>query len=304
MLKASRVSAVITAYHSAHLLRRCVESVLAQSVSPCEVIVVDDASSDNPQGVLEQFGRAVTLLRRPKNGGPAAARNTGIGAASGEWIAFLDADDRWLPSKIERQMEIAAEHPEAAVIFGDCIQLDADGKPMATYLSDKQPQSGKILDALIDHIFILPSATMLRRDALLSVGCFDDESLRGAEDHDLCLRLATTGYSFEFAPEPVALYQRQPQSISRNHLEMLRCQVKVWNRLLKRELTVDQRRRVLLKLAEIRFELAYRLRRNARMESIREARRVVACHPAKIAGWKLLASNLVLAALPGEHGKV
>ena len=98
------ISVVIPAYNAEGCVVRAVESVLAQSRPAMEVIVVDDGSRDATAAVAERFGPAVRVLRQA-NGGPAAARNHGVREAGGEWIAFLDADDAWLPQKLERQAE-------------------------------------------------------------------------------------------------------------------------------------------------------------------------------------------------------
>ena len=119
------VSVVIPTYNCAHYLPAALESVLAQDYDPMEIIVVDDGSTDETQAVLQRYPE-VTCIRQA-NGGLSNARNTGINAARGEWIALLDADDIWPPGKLEEQMQILVAHPEVALLFGDTRRFSDDG---------------------------------------------------------------------------------------------------------------------------------------------------------------------------------
>ena len=108
------VSVVIPAYNAEAVIGDALRSVFAQTFRDFEVVVVDDGSTDDTVGVLEAIGGGVRLLRQP-NGGPAAARNAGIAVTTAPLIAFLDADDEWLPAKLEMQMAYFAAYPEAGV---------------------------------------------------------------------------------------------------------------------------------------------------------------------------------------------
>jgi len=100
------VSAIIPVYNRRHLVGRAIRSVLKQSWTEVEIIVVDDGSEDGTgRGISDAFGEDVRLLRHERNQGVSAARNTGIAAATGTWLALLDSDDEWIPTKLERQME-------------------------------------------------------------------------------------------------------------------------------------------------------------------------------------------------------
>lgn len=120
-----QVSAVIPTYNCSRLLRRAIDSVLAQSI-PVELIVVDDGSSDDTATVVASYGNAVRYLYQP-NAGAAAARNAGICAARGEWIAFLDHDDEWLPTKTEKQLAAIKMRPESAVCYTWCWLVNHAG---------------------------------------------------------------------------------------------------------------------------------------------------------------------------------
>ncbi len=132
------ISVVIPAYNASATICAALDSVCSQTVLPSEVIVVDDVSSDETSSVVRQYiadreGAAplVGLIEQKTNGGPAAARNAGIEASHGEWIAFLDGDDCWLPHRLEIQLGIASEHPNAALICSPTLPLKEDAQSVA-----------------------------------------------------------------------------------------------------------------------------------------------------------------------------
>ena len=146
------VSAVIPAYNAEHFISDTIQSVLAQTYEIAEVIVVDDGSSDRTAEVAAVFSRT-RVIRRP-NGGQGAARNTGIFAASGEWIALLDHDDIWLPRKTEVQLGCVAS--DVGVIHGNQVEEVNFGN-----LWHRQAHIG-------------PSGTLIRKQTLLEVGGFEE----------------------------------------------------------------------------------------------------------------------------------
>ena len=117
-----KISVVIPAYNVARFLPRCLKSVFAQTLKPEEVIVVDDGSTDNTAALAEGLGAKVISRQ---NGGPGAARNTGINNASSEWIALLDADDMWAPEKLERQ--VVRIRPETVIVYTGIRIFDDNG---------------------------------------------------------------------------------------------------------------------------------------------------------------------------------
>jgi glycosyltransferase involved in cell wall biosynthesis len=127
-----KISAVIPCYNRAALIERALESARAQTVPTDEIVVVDDGSKDGSPAVVERYAEAhpaanIRLVRLPKNGGVSAARNAGIAAATGPWIAFLDSDDLWLPDHNRVLLETAARHPSAQFVFGDCRYVQEEG---------------------------------------------------------------------------------------------------------------------------------------------------------------------------------
>ncbi|HVO69236.1 MAG TPA: glycosyltransferase [Aggregatilineaceae bacterium] len=200
------VSIVIPAYNSAQFICEAVDSCLVQTYPNCEIIVVDDGSTDNTRALLEaRYGERIRYLSQ-QNAGPSAARNRGIRAARGAFIQFCDADDQLLPAKIERCMEVFQQQPEVGVVYTRYQYVEADGKTPAP-LSDPPLLSGDVFcDLLLSNgNAILTSATLVRRDALLEVGTFD-ERLRRTQDWDLFLRLASR-YSYASIDEVLLLYR-------------------------------------------------------------------------------------------------
>lgn len=177
------VSVVIPAFNARGTLGDALDSVYAQSYAPIDVIVVDDGSTDGTgQWVAENYP-AVTV-ERVANGGPSRARNRGIERAEGEWIAFLDADDRWHPDKIRRQMDVVKTHPDVALVATDWSRGAGWG-----------PMPAEVPVSLVSYRDLLvlnrfqTSTVIMRRDLARELGGFD-AGVDGAEDWDLWLRAA------------------------------------------------------------------------------------------------------------------
>jgi glycosyltransferase involved in cell wall biosynthesis len=288
----STVAAVVPAYNAAELLPRCIESILSQTVPVAEVIVVDDGSTDTTRQVAESFGPPVKCISRPNTGLP-GARNSGIRAATSEWIAFLDADDCWLQKKIEQQLNAAAEHPECALLYSDATVVLPDGSIAGNFLSDKGPVNGWAFDRLLESCFVLPSTVMARRSVLLDAGLFN-ESLRRVEDYELWLRLAQE-HQFCMVPDSLTLYERQPDSLSRNVAAMLMAETEVLEPLLDRKLTPSQRASLKKRLARTYFDLSYEIRDRDGRQAVSLAWQSLRTDPSRLGSVKLLAASMIAA---------
>lgn len=179
------VSVVIPAYNGADYIGETIESILAQSYRPLEVLVVDDGSTDGTAEVVRRFGDPVRYVRQ-ENAGTAAARNRAVAESRGEFIALLDQDDLWVPHKLARQIPRFAEDPRIGLVFAGIEFFDTNsGKITATYF----PGDELSLCDLLAHI-VLPVQTILfRRSALEKIGPFDT-SLGGTDDWDIGIRMA------------------------------------------------------------------------------------------------------------------
>jgi glycosyltransferase involved in cell wall biosynthesis len=183
------VSVIIPTFNNADYLVQAIESVLAQTYQNFEIIVVDDASTDNTEQVLQPYAERICYVRQDQCG-PSVARNRGILQAHGELIAFLDADDLWRPAKLARQVEYLDCHPEACLVYTDFTRGSQPGSNNESRLQVFKPRdSADAFHSLLEENFIATPTVMVRRSALGHSGLFDP-TLRGSEDLDLWLRLA------------------------------------------------------------------------------------------------------------------
>ena len=174
------VSAIIPTFNRAQALARAVASVLAQSWSNLEIIVVDDGSTDNSVDLLQsRFGSRIRLLHLPCNRGVSYARNRGIELSQGSFIAFLDSDDLWQPEKIERQLAFMQADPDILISQTDEIWI-RNGKRVNPCKHHQKP-SGSIFTVCLPLCVVRPSAVMMRRSFFAEIGLFD-ENLPACED--------------------------------------------------------------------------------------------------------------------------
>jgi glycosyltransferase involved in cell wall biosynthesis len=208
------ISVVIPTYNRASLLRRAVDSALAQTLAPAEILIVDDGSTDDTATVCAQYTAPVRYIRTP-NGGVAAARNTGIREARGEWIALLDSDDEWEPTKLFVQTAALNAAPDARWCITGCTLVDGDGAvrpgrqgyeaafPVFSETRDTAAEyfgraltriapdvyAGDLYETLFRGNVILPSSALIHRDVFARVGVFDP-AFRYAEETEFFHRVA------------------------------------------------------------------------------------------------------------------
>jgi glycosyltransferase involved in cell wall biosynthesis len=212
-----KVSVVMTCYKYAQYLPKAIESVLNQTYPNLEVIMVNDGSPDNTDEVMQPYlaDPRVRYIKQP-NSGQTIAKNNGIAAATGEYIAFLDADDIWDLRKLEKQMPLFA-NPRVGIVYSGMDQIDDAGNPApyeVTALS--RPRAGRIVEALFADNIVPFSAAVARRECFEKVGVMDT-SLRMAIDWDLWLRMSVH-YEFDFVDEPLLHYRiGHPNQMSKNY---------------------------------------------------------------------------------------
>jgi glycosyltransferase involved in cell wall biosynthesis len=206
-----RVSVIVPTYNRAGLLEQAIDSVLAQTFASFELIVVDDGSTDETSALLSGYAGRIRI-KRQINRGVSAARNVGIAAASGEFIALLDSDDYWLPAKLARQVAFFDAHPAEMICQTEEIWV-RDGvrvNPKRRH----QKFGGMIFEKSLPLCLISPSAVMLRKSLLDEVGVFD-ERLPACEDYDLWLRI-TWKYPVHLIPLPLIVKRGgHPDQLSR-----------------------------------------------------------------------------------------
>lgn len=216
------VSIVVPAYNRSGSIRMAVESILRQTFTDFELLVVDDGSTDGTMEALAQVtDPRLKRLANPRNMGASAARNTGIRAARAEWVAFQDSDDEWLPLKLEKQMARLATAPADTVacycgmaILGGPEEMA--GRMSVRYIPDPRLRlvEGDIRLTVLSHSPASTQTLIARRKALEKVGGFD-EALPALVDWDCVMRLAQLG-SFAFVDEPLVLQNFSENSITRS----------------------------------------------------------------------------------------
>jgi glycosyltransferase involved in cell wall biosynthesis len=204
-----RFSVVIPTYNRSAWLVEAIESVFAQSEPPFEIIVADDGSTDDTLAVLEKYGDRVKVLTQ-RNVGPAMARNLGIAAARGDYVAFLDSDDLWFPWTLALFREVIARHGSPALIEGAHVEFDTEQGP------PKPERSAVREEATQDYLAssrggLWPSGVAVKAGMLKAAGGFTPHAFN-AEDCDLWLRLGTECGFVHIAQPPIFAYRRHPTS--------------------------------------------------------------------------------------------
>lgn len=216
MSRTDLISVIIPCYNGERFIGRAVESVLAQTFSPLELIVIDDGSTDASRSMIDGFAKdgRVRAIYHGSNRGIPAARNAGISAAAGRYIAFLDQDDYWLRNKLERQAAVFAGDGggEIGLVFSDMRIVDARGNTIRMKRGRiprgfNELSRADMLRALFGDNFIPIVSSLVRRECFDSVGLLDERIIGGGDDYEFCLRLLTSYRAFAI-DEPLAVRTR------------------------------------------------------------------------------------------------
>jgi glycosyltransferase involved in cell wall biosynthesis len=237
MVGIPQVSVVIPVFNRAATIGAALDSVLRQTFADLEVIVVDDGSTDGTRDMLAAVADPrVRVLLLPENRGVSGARNAGIAAARGPWVAFQDSDDEWLPRKLEKQMARLAAAPPGTVACG-CGMLTlwtleplpgrAAARRTVLYVPDPAIAAveGDIRASLRRASLASTQTLVARRDTLLAAGGFDT-ALRALVDWDLAIRLAAVG-AFAFVDEPLVLQSFSENSITRDRARRVQARIRL-----------------------------------------------------------------------------
>ncbi len=213
------ITVIIPAFNSRYL-RETLESALAQTLGPEQILVMDDGSTDDTATLAEGFGPPVRVIRQ-SNMGQSRSRNRGAEMAATEWIAFLDHDDLWAPNKLERQMEELRKDPAADICYTARREFAVENGKLQMGRVTPVPAPGFIGEALYRNTTFMPSSVVIRRSTFLRFGGFDPR-FNNVEDWDLWLRLYHGGVLFAGCAEPLLLYRRHALSASHDALPSLR----------------------------------------------------------------------------------
>ena len=210
------VTVVIPAYNAENTIRRAVESVRLQNYAPIEIIVVDDASRDGTAAVVESFrDPTIVLIHRLANGGASAATNTGLRRAQGEFVAFLDADDEWLPGKLDKQVALISAYPQMTFVSCGGRFISSSGHVREEFGMRIPAVSSDLWRKLLADTYVAKPCVLARRSAFAQVGEFD-EKLPVAEDQDMWIRLAAVG-DVGAVLEPLVHVHDTPNSLTKTH---------------------------------------------------------------------------------------
>lgn len=213
--KSPAVSVVVPTYNRAHLLGRSIRSVLNQTYQDFEIIVIDDASTDNTEELIMSLGNEqIRYIRHEKNKGAAAARNTGIKAARGSFIAFQDSDDEWLPEKLEKQMKVfKTSQEEVGMVYSDMWRQHGT-KKRYFHAPSINPEDGIVYERALNYLLanIGVQSALIRKKCFAKAGLFDEEFKRYI-DLEFFIRLSKYFY-FYHIKEPLVIYFYTDNSLS------------------------------------------------------------------------------------------
>jgi glycosyltransferase involved in cell wall biosynthesis len=205
------VAVVVPCHNAASYLARALDSILAQTHGDLRLFAVDDGSTDETPNILKGYSDYGFCFRQER-AGQAAARNRGIRMSDSPYIAFLDADDYWLPTKLERQIAVLRQNPSVGLVCSDCETIKQGQFVGAHFGRAKVPPTGKLFERLVRDCFVFTPTVVVRRKCLEEVGLFN-ESLSVSEDFNLWLRIAAR-WEIAVVPEVLAVRDTHPEGLS------------------------------------------------------------------------------------------
>lgn len=227
---AALVSVIVPLFNGRLFITSALESLQASTYDVWEAVVIDDGSTDGGGDLVEGLAQGDSRIRliRQQNRGLGAARNTGLDAARGEFVAFLDADDLWLPTKLERQLGAWTE----GVLYSDAYLMPGESHGNERIGEHIRFERGQIFDQLLQENRVGVLTALLPHTLVDEAGGFDATLPQGCEDYDLWLRLAARGVPFDYIDEPLAIYRVHPEAMSQSSVNMTRSRLAVYERLV------------------------------------------------------------------------
>jgi glycosyltransferase involved in cell wall biosynthesis len=254
------VSVIIPAYNTAKYIAATLQSVLSQTFTNFEIILINDGSPDSNdfEIAIQPFFERIVYLKQ-ENRGPGSARNLGIKQARGQFVAFLDSDDVWLPDYLHKQMKLFDRTPSLDMVYSDALLCALDGSSRKTYMEACPSSSPVTFESLVvEDSQVITSGTVARRRTIVEAGLFDEsKAVIGSEDYDLWLRVAYYGGVIAFQREVLLKHMIRPNSLSSDGVRILENIIKVLTKL-ERNLQLSPERIALLrnKLGETEAQLA------------------------------------------------
>ena len=238
------VSIIVPAYNVAQYIRQSLSSILLQTYRELEIIIVNDGSTDNTGEILTEYEKKDPriIVITQQNKGLAAARNTGLKQAKGEYLCIFDSDDIMLPDKISQQHEFLELHSEHGVCYSGSYHFMDDNKNI--YHHPVGVLSGSQYESLLHGNIINPNTVFFRHSVFEKYGGFD-ETLRSAEDWDYWLTLTYNGVRFGYQPLKLTLYRVRNNSLSANSIMMSQTPISVLDKQLNRSLVNDKQKEII-----------------------------------------------------------
>ena len=294
---ADLVSVVIATYNMGRYLPEAVGSVLAQSYVNVEVCIVDDGSTDDTPTVVRNWQHDPRVhAHRQENGGQARARNRGVALTSGNLVAFLDADDVWLPNKLAQQVPLFAGRPQVGVVYSDYERMDGEGRPLPG--GSTPMHRGRVSGALLIQNFVPFATAVVRRGCLEQYGAFD-ETLQMGDDYDLWLRLSAH-CEFDFIQQSTVRYRVWSGQMSKNYRKRYESGIRIMERFLSKN-------QGLVAGAVVREAWAHTYagrgdcilwRENDRLAAMRDYARALRFGPLRWRTWRAILRSLVTMETP------
>jgi glycosyltransferase involved in cell wall biosynthesis len=251
------ISVIIPAYNVEQYVAETIESLKAQTFEDYEAIIVNDGSSDHTENAIKPFLDDPRLhYIYQQNAGAAEARNTALKVAKGKWIALLDADDIWLPTKLEEQIALTQSDPLANIVYSNVIIFYMDGRQIEAFIESDLPD-GDITAALYARNCVWASSAFVRSEDLRKIGGFTNQKL--VEDYDTWLKLAHHGIRAKKCIGPTVKYRVRPGSQVSASIPNLQILIETLKRALDREDRGHYRRILRSHIGRIQGELAYML---------------------------------------------
>ena len=271
-----RISVVIPTFNCARYLRRTIDSALCQTYTDCEIVVVDDGSTDETKEIVHSYRQPIRYLYQ-SNAGASAARNLALEHASGEFIAYLDADDMWHPQKLERQVAFLDTHKECGLVHSEVNVIDEEDK--ITYErfnaeTQRPVPEGYCLHDLLRRSHIQTLTVVERRKCFDRVGLFD-RRLRIAQDYLHWIMVSVEGMAVGYLPEPLGQYRWRQGSLMASQKRLFEdyvmiCKILLEEKSLARRCGQDSADIVYDRLYSVQRELAYLERIEGECKSARQ----------------------------------
>lgn len=247
-----RISVVIPTYNRQHTVCRAIDSVLAQSLQPLEILVVDDGSTDQTVSIItERYRDRIHVIECDSNKGVSAARNLAIHHSRGDWLAFLDSDDEWLPGKLERQATQLQHSPHVLCHTDEIwIRNGTRVNPMKKHTK----RGGNIFHHCLPMCVVSPSSVVIDKTVLIDAGGFD-ESLPACEDYDLWLKLTAQAPVLYIDEQLLVKYGGHEDQLSRKYWGMDRFRVQSLVNLLQRSVLTHHQRELAMNMLQQKLKI-------------------------------------------------